>query len=132
MAIRSYSFIPNLKLKKNSFGFPPSKFKLELKDYEKIEKQSQPITIFIENDKININGSKSTSSKIPLNLLEKYINTAFGLPLKSDKIKEYYKINSFAGTRFVIFNDNTAELTTYGSGAPITNSLIGKLIEIKN
>lgn len=51
----------------------------------------------------------------------------YGGLFSNKQIIAQYGTDSFAGGRFVIYADHTAELTTYGSGVPIINSLVGTI-----
>ncbi|QKF94773.1 hypothetical protein QKU48_gp1315 [Fadolivirus algeromassiliense] len=56
-----------------------------------------------------------------------YPITKTGLYNDNKQILKTYYLNSFAGGRFVIYNDDMAELTIYGSGRPIISSVLGYL-----
>ena len=58
-------------------------------------------------------------------LIQTYNNKKFG----KNALKTY-KLDFFASGKFIIYEDNMAEITQFGSGIPIISSLIGKLINI--
>lgn len=49
----------------------------------------------------------------------------YGRLFNNKPIMHQYGTNTFAGGRFIIYADYTAELTTYGSGVPILHSVVG-------
>jgi len=45
-------------------------------------------------------------------------------------ISSMFNLDTFAGGHFVIYNDNLAQLTIYGSGIPIIDSFLGNFDKI--
>ena len=123
MVIKYYKF--TVLYEKNS-QFPLS-FKLFEKDYKKITPYSYLIKI--NNGNIVLSTSKDEKIFGSESTLDR---CSFGFDADPKKIVKIYFLKEFGGGRFVIYKNNVAELTIYGSGVPILGSSFGILQEIKN
>lgn len=91
-------------------------------DYHKVPEKTYDMEYDDNNMTINFGKScvRGTTNK-----------TVYGGGLSINKrIIARYLTDSFAGGRFIIYDDHLAELTTWGSGVPIVGSLVGEIRDI--
>ena len=98
-------------------------FQLKPRDYHRIPDHCYQIQYDAHNCVIDLGRSKVTGH-VPQTVSDT------GLSI-SKQIVHRYHTDQFAGGRFVIYADHTAELTTYGSGIPIVGSLIGTIVDLE-
>lgn len=99
------------------------KFHLDMNDYHTSEKEILYTLKFIDDKieiekdgKVEIDGVRTTYNPQDFGLLDKNLTPSL-----------YYHLNSFAGGRLVIYNNDFVEFTIYGSGLPIIFSVLGQL-----
>jgi hypothetical protein len=97
-------------------------FQLKPSDYHRVPDRVYLIEYDNNNFVIDFNNQRVTSDAN---------QQVFDAGLSINKpIIHHYHTDQFAGGRFVIYADHMAELTTYGSGVPIVNSVIGRVVDL--
>jgi hypothetical protein len=96
-------------------------FQLKPSDYHRVPDHSYPIEY--DNNHVVIDRKVTGDATQPV------YNSGLSV---SKQIIHRYLTDQFAGGRFVIYADHMAEWTTYGSGVPILNSMIGTIVDVTN
>lgn len=118
MQDKTYKFVPTFEMKPNT----RAKFSLDINDYDKVSNTKHYNIQFTDNKILINNNITGVIGKIRYDAI-----------FESNQHKPliYYDlINNNGGGRFVIYENNLAEFTIYGSGKPIISSYLGRIKKI--